>query len=142
MEKLRAELVAPCGMNCGLCTEYLAFSRGQEKSRKVTHCKGCRPRNKMCAFIKKKCETLGKGKVEFCYKCKEFPCELIERLDKNYQKNYDYSFIYNLKYIKEHGMDAFLKMEEEKYKCDKCGDVKCIHNGKCYSCETISDWKK
>jgi hypothetical protein len=95
----------------------------------------------MCSFIKNKCETLRKGKVEFCYECKDFPCELIIGLDKSYQKKYNYSFIDNLNYIKEHGMDAFLEMEEEEYKCPNCGDVKCIHNGKCYSCETVTTWR-
>jgi hypothetical protein len=141
MEKLRGELIAPCGMNCGLCTEYLALSRGLEKSRMLWHCKGCRPRNKQCAFIKKKCEKLGRSQVEFCIECEEFPCELIIELDKSYQKKYNYSFIDNLEYIKEHGMEAFLRSQEEKYKCQNCGDVKCIHNGKYYSCQTITTWR-
>jgi hypothetical protein len=141
MEKLKAELIAPCGMNCGLCSEYLALTRGLEKSRKLWQCKGCRPRNKMCSFIKKKCDILGKGQVEFCFECGEFPCELISKLDKGYQKKYNYSFIENLKYIKEHGMDVFLESEYKKYKCHNCGDIRCIHNGKCYSCQTITTWR-
>ncbi len=141
MEKLNAELVAPCGMNCGLCSAYLAFSRGLDKKSGITHCKGCRPRGKMCAFVKKRCEKVGKNQVEFCFECGEFPCEFITKLDKRYQKNYDYSFIENLKYIKEHGMEAFLESEYKKYKCQNCGDIKCIHNGKCYSCQTITTWR-
>ena len=42
--------------------------------------------------------------------------------------------IANLEYIKEHGMAAFLKMEEEKWKCPECGGVISCHNGICYSC--------
>ena len=141
MDKLKAKLVAPCGMNCGLCSGYLALSRGLEKKRGITHCKGCRPRGKMCAFVKKRCEKVGKNQVKFCFECKEFPCESITKLDKRYQKNYNYSFIENLKYIKEHGIEAFLEMEEKKYKCQNCGDIKCIHNGKCYSCQTITTWR-
>ena len=34
--------------------------------------------------------------------------------------------IANLEYIKGHGMTAFLKMEEEKWKCPECGGVVCV----------------
>ncbi|MCJ7713313.1 hypothetical protein MUO66_02495 [Candidatus Bathyarchaeota archaeon] len=41
----------------------------------------------------------------------------------------------NLKYIKEHDMNKFLKSEEKKWKCSKCGEIICCHNGVCYSCD-------
>ena len=41
----------------------------------------------------------------------------------------------NLKYIKEHGMDEFLKAEKKKWECSKCGETICCHNGICYSCD-------
>jgi ribosomal protein S27AE len=42
--------------------------------------------------------------------------------------------IENLEYIRDNGIDKFLKKQEEKYQCSKCGGVICVHNGKCYSC--------
>jgi hypothetical protein len=40
--------------------------------------------------------------------------------------------IENLEFIRDKGMDAFLKEQEEKYKC-YCGGVISVHDGKCYS---------
>jgi hypothetical protein len=42
--------------------------------------------------------------------------------------------IRNLKDIKKYGMDKFLKEQQEKYRCNECGGVICVHNGICYSC--------
>jgi len=40
--KLAPNLIAPCGMNCGVCKAYLAYSYGvPEKKGQVTHCAGC-----------------------------------------------------------------------------------------------------
>jgi len=46
------------------------------------------------------------------------------------------SMIENLEYIRDKGMAEFLKSQEEKYKCPKCLNVLCVHNGKCYTCNT------
>ena len=52
-------LIAPCGMNCGICSRHLAYSNNLEERRgKIIHCSGCLPRNRQCAFIKKYCELL------------------------------------------------------------------------------------
>jgi hypothetical protein len=45
------------------------------------------------------------------------------------------SMIENLKYIRDKGINNFLKQQEKKYKCDECGGIICVHNGVCYSCE-------
>ncbi len=65
MEEL---LIAPCGMNCALCSGYLALKH-DVKSQGVgmPYCAGCRPRGKNCAFLKKRCELLGQGQVQYCY---------------------------------------------------------------------------
>lgn len=45
------------------------------------------------------------------------------------------SMIENLEEIKSKGMDAFLKQQEEKYKCADCSGVICTHNGLCLTCK-------
>jgi ribosomal protein S27AE len=47
----------------------------------------------------------------------------------------------NLKKIKQSGIDDFLKNQREKYECPRCGGVICVHNRKCYDCETIESWR-
>ena len=132
-ESFRQELIAPCGMNCRICIGYYGYTMNGEK-RKNT-CEGCRLRDKNCAFIKKQCEKLSKKEVEYCFECMDFPCENLEKLDKRYREKYDMSMIKNLEFIKENGIDLFLKQQEEKYKCPNCCGVICIHNKICYNCE-------
>jgi hypothetical protein len=139
-------LIAPCGMNCGICSGYLAL-KNDVKSRgvRMTYCTGCRPRNKQCAFLKKRCETLLNGQVQYCYECESYPCERLRHIDKRYFLSaFRMSMIENLEYIKEHGIEKFLKKEEKKWKCPECGGVICCHNGICFSCglEKLKNKKK
>jgi len=62
------------------------------------------------------------------------PCEKLAHLDKRYRERYGMSMVENLKQLKTKGMDEFLKSQTEKYTCPNCGDVICVHNAKCYSC--------
>lgn len=130
-------LVAPCGMNCGICGGYLAYSRNIPKKKgKIGHCIGCRLRNKECAYLKGNCLLLKNNKIKYCFECKNFPCGRLFHLDERYRRNYKMSMIENLKTIKEKGVAFFLKVEREKYKCSKCGGTICVHNGICYDCES------
>ncbi len=129
-----SEFLAPCGMNCGFCKRYLAYSRGiPEEKGKVIHCRGCLALNKKC-FLKKGCKKLLKNEIRFCFECESIPCQNLDRLDRRYQKQYSTSLIENLKNLKEKGTKEFLKIQKEKYKCAQCGDVISVHDGKCYKC--------
>ncbi len=129
------ELIAPCGMNCGLCSGYLAFKYDVKgKGIRMPYCTGCRPRDKKCAFLKKKCKLLLENKVNYCYECHDFPCSILDHLDKSYQTNFRMSMIENLNYIKKYGINQFLDREYEKWKCIECGKVICCHNGICFNC--------
>jgi hypothetical protein len=129
-------LIAPCGMNCALCSSYLAREYDL-KTQGIfrSYCAGCRPRGKNCAFMKKSCELLGKGLVKYCYECAEYPCRRLKHLDKRYRTFYHMSMIANLEYIKEHGMEMFLEKQEEKWRCPKCGGTVSCHGGLCFSCQ-------
>ena len=128
-------LVAPCGMNCGICSGYLAETHDIKKQGvRMTYCRGCRPRNKNCAFLKKRCRLLSEGTVNFCYECPQFPCDQLKAIDKRYRERYHMSMLENLSFIREHGIDGFLKKEEEKWQCPDCGGTICCHNGICFDC--------
>jgi hypothetical protein len=132
---MNEELIAPCGMNCAICSGYLAF-RNDVKSKgiRMPYCSGCRARDKQCAFLKKKCHLLLSGQVQYCYECQDFPCERLRHIDKRYQALFRMSLIENLEYIREKGIRQFLEKEEEKWRCPECGAVICCHNGICFSC--------
>ncbi len=133
--KMKEQLIAPCGMNCGVCISYLAMKNELDKkgfARK--YCPGCKPRGKNCTFMAEQCDLVGKGLVRFCFECGKFPCRRLKSLDKRYRTKYHMSMIENLEFIKEHGMERFLKEEAAKWRCPECGEQICCHNGLCLNC--------
>ena len=139
---MNEELIAPCGMNCAICSGYLALEHDvKSKGIRMPYCSGCRPRDKQCAFLKKKCELLLAAKVRYCYECGSFPCERLEHLDKRYRTYFKMSMIDNLEYIKKNGINQFLEKEKERWTCPECGGVICCHNGICFDC-SLSKLKK
>ncbi len=139
---MREDLVAPCGMNCATCSAYLAYSKGLQKKRgAIIHCTGCRPRNKRCAYLKGNCDLIGKGTLTFCGECKQFPCYRLRHIDARYQRDYNVSFIENLRHITQHGIKDFLETERLRHRCERCGGIVCIHNRKCYNCDHVETWR-
>jgi len=139
--KFTPDLIAPCGMNCGVCKSYLAYSRGvPQKKGSVTHCSGCLPRKKNC-FIKRGCKNLSRDTMLFCFECQNMPCSNLDRLDRRYRERYGMSMVGNLRELEENGMNSFLKSQEAKYKCPECGDVISVHDGKCYACQRVTQLK-
>lgn len=122
-------------MNCAICSGYLAYTHEvKTKGIGIPYCAGCRPRDKKCAFIKKRCQLILNGEIQFCYECPDFPCDNLRHLDKRYRTLYRMSMIENLEYVRENGIEQFLDREREKWKCPECGQVICCHNGICFNC--------
>ncbi len=143
MVNLNKELIAPCGMNCGICSSYLAYKNNIPR-KVISNCISCRARNKQCAFLKKKCRDdlkLLKGEIEFCFECGYFPCEILTKLDKSYRVKFGMSMIDNLNEIKDKGINYFIENQEIKYKCQKCNNLISIHSKKCFVCDEITSWK-
>ena len=131
---MNEKLIAPCGMNCGVCSSYLAMENDlKKKGFGKTYCAGCRIQGRNCYYTKR-CDLLGKGLVRFCYECGDFPCGRLKTLDKRYRTFYHMSMIENLEFVKKNGIERFLEKEAEKWHCPECGGVICCHNGICYSC--------
>ena len=130
---MKIELIAPCGMNCGICLGFFGYTMNGNKRK--SKCTGCNPSGKSCAHLKKFCERLRKKEIEYCYECHDFPCTHLEKLDNKYRERFDMSMINNLESIRDNGMDNFLKQQEKIYKCPECGGTICVHNGFCYNCD-------
>jgi hypothetical protein len=123
-------LIAPCGMNCGVCLAYL---------RKERKCPGCHgedtEKNKSCVkCIIRNCETIKANKSGFCFDCPTYPCKRLKDLDKRYRNKYFMSMIENLEYIRGSGLSSFVEKEELRWQCAKCGGVVCVHRGYCFNC--------
>ena len=131
MESLnKNSLIAPCGMNCGICMAYL-----REKNK----CSGCRGSNKDKTITRlnckiKNCENLNS---EYCFTCEEFPCNNLKHLDKRYRIKYNMSMIENLVAIKIIGIRKFVKNEKIKWACHKCNGTICVHKGYCINCGEV-----
>jgi hypothetical protein len=110
---MKAELIAPCGMNCGICIGYL---------RKDRKCPGCHEVNtnkvitrKRCVI--KNCENIESNEAGFCYECKKYPCRRLKQLDERYRNKYSMSMIENLEFIKGNGLRAFVANEKKRWRC-------------------------
>lgn len=122
MKKMTKNLIAPCGMNCGLCLHYL-----REKNK----CPGCfsgrKVNNRPIKCGRRLCK---KRHGDFCFECDDFPCDSIKRLDERYRKRYGMSEIENLKFIKKEGIEKFVESQAKKY-CTSKGTF-CVHDKKYY----------
>ena len=132
------ELIAPCGMNCAVCSRYLSGLNNLKKSR----CPGCRAKKEKCFYLFDKCRGINNDVItsdaDFCFNCDQYPCRQIKRMDDRYRKNYGMSIKDNLHHIKTEGIETFIEGQYEKYRCTECGGLISIHNGKCFQCETIT----
>ena len=134
---MKKELIAPCGINCNLCVAYQFNEKNlNKKGFHKTYCMGCIPRGKNCTHqIGRKCQLLGQCKIRYCFQCENYPCKMLKNLDKRYKTKYHTSIIENLDDIKEKGIETFIKEQEEKWTCKKCGELICCHNGLCLNCD-------
>lgn len=133
--RMDLSLIAPCGMNCGICTAYL---RDKKK------CPGCNgiDVNKPAHCIKcsiKNCEKRQASNLELCYKCDTFPCLRLKQLDKRYRTKYAMSMLENLEQINKLGIDEFNNNEKIRWTCKHCGGIICVHGGYCSSCNEKID---
>ena len=113
---MKREMVAPCGMNCNLCSWVLD------------------PAKPGCVHKKGLCLKLAKSEVKFCYRCGRFPCASLLLIEKRYTKTHNYSFLENLNFIRRRGMPAFLRRETERYSCPSCGKLLTVHSDICPHC--------
>jgi len=132
--KFSPKLIAPCGMNCAVCRGYLTYTHNIPRGKGGPRCIGCRPRKKLCAFLKGQCVLIRENKIQFCYQCQKFPCRRLLVLDQRYRTKYHTSFVSNLKTIKKIGLSKWIKSQEKKWRCQNCGGVVCVHDRKCYDC--------
>jgi hypothetical protein len=125
-------------MNCAVCSRYLAQRNGLRRSR----CVGCRPRNERCAYLFGRCSginhTAKSGAAAFCFECGQYPCVVLKRVDHRYRENYGMSFLENLERIRTKGVGGFLAEQQRKYRCAGCGELRSVHNGKCFRCDTVT----
>jgi hypothetical protein len=129
-ESLAPAMIAPCGMDCAICSGHLRVKK---------QCPGCngddagKPNQCVVCAIKN-CEGISASRSGFCFECATFPCARLKRLDKRYRTKYGMSMIENLRTIEEIGLEEFVAAERERWKCPGCGGVLCVHKEQCIHC--------
>ncbi len=132
---IKSSLIAPCGMNCRLCRAFV---------REKNPCPGCRiddrskPKTRVLCRIKQ-CGMIKAGKLRYCSDCGKFPCDPLQHLDTRYRTKYGMSMIENLGNIKRSGVRNFIRQEESRWACSKCGEILCVHKESCIRCG--SKWR-
>ncbi|MBN1950247.1 MAG: DUF3795 domain-containing protein [Bacteroidales bacterium] len=126
-------MIAPCGMNCGLCIGHLREKKSCggcfkiDDPNKPAHCRSCSMVN---------CEFLAATSSGFCYECKIFPCTRLKNLDKRYRTKYGMSMLENLESIRRDGLEQFIIHELIRWKCPHCGAGLSVHRDFCLVCKT------
>jgi hypothetical protein len=127
---IKRAMIAPCGMNCALCSGYLRENKLCEGCRSggnntPNYCKKCIIRN---------CENLKKARRPYCFDCKGYPCVRLKRLDKRYRSRYGMSMLENLEHIRQSGILSFVRKEKERWACRQCGGIVSVHRRECLFC--------
>jgi hypothetical protein len=127
--------IAPCGVICDICLGY---------QREKNKCIGClntgnKPYHCTVCSIKSCAEKKG-NEALLCHDCVMFPCRRIKNLDKRYTLKYGESPIQNLDKIKEIGLQQFIDIEKEKWKCTTCGQLLCVHREVCLNCGNKNEY--
>jgi hypothetical protein len=121
MKTITQNLIAPCGMNCGICRAFL---------REKNSCHGCINLGDDRARAHCRLRVCTKRTGTFCCRCPEFPCERLWRLDKRYRTKYGMSEIENLEFIREYGIRKFVASERKRWISKK--GILCVHDRKYY----------
>ncbi|MGV8084521.1 MAG: DUF3795 domain-containing protein [Coriobacteriia bacterium] len=129
-QDLAPALIAPCGMNCGLCMCHL---------REKNTCEGCRAGDEgkaksVLACTIRGCEKRHREASDFCAECEKLPCPRLRRLDARYRAKYRMSMLENLGKIGDVGVEAFVESERERWTCPECGGIQCVHTDGCIYC--------
>ena len=127
---IKLALMAPCGINCGLCWAYIRDKRtcpgclaeGQAHSDYRAHCRI------------KNCPERVAGGFKYCSACEKLPCARLKQLDKRYRTKYAASPIENLEHIREFGVRELVRREKGRWMCPECGRTLCMHKPACVFC--------
>lgn len=130
---IKKEMIAPCGLDCAICRRAL-----QEDNP----CMGCHGpdegKSDFCLnhCLIRRCERLRELGSDYCDVCPSYPCEDVMEKETRYNSAYPLfeSPMENLAYIRQHGMEAFLRKEQVAWTCCDCGEVICVHTGICSGC--------
>lgn len=133
MVEVKKELLAPCGLWCGVCSIYIAHRDNNTKFKEKLlpvykafaknlddiSCTGCLsdgivfPACRACR-IKKCCNEKN---IDGCYQCVDFPCKFVDNFPIPVGKRV---ILRAIPYWCEHGTEKFVEEERKRYHCPDC----------------------
>ncbi len=129
--EIKKELLAPCGLYCGVCAIMMAHRDDNQKLKErlaplygVTpegiRCQGCLSNEVFayCTTCAIKACTSRKG-YEGCFQCTEFPCEHIEHFPVPVGRKV---ILRAIPQWREMGTEKWVEAEEKRYQCPHCGE--------------------
>ena len=160
--KINPDLIAPCGLYCGVCAIYIAHRDNNQKfkerlanlykgniagkgtlpnsenlSADDIRCRGCLSDERFMHC--RQCEirncTKEKG-FSGCHQCDEFPCHHIENFPMTVGKRVIFRAI---PYWREAGTEKWIQDEEARYICPNCGNKVFRGALKCNQCKEQLD---
>jgi len=140
------ELLAPCGLYCGLCGVYVAGRDNNQKLKEKlagaygvapeqVDCEGCLSDKKFvyCQVCNIRTCVMGK-KYEGCHQCNEFPCKFIEDFPVPEGKK---NILRSIPARRALGTEKWVEGEENRFKCSHCGFQMFRGPRRCASCKEL-----
>jgi len=158
----KEHLAAACGTYCGACPAYIAKHGEDEKikmkqqkrlsSGPTKALKGIPPSNWMdgllcdgclsggqlaahCQMCNIRLHALNAQKNSRCSDCEELPCYRITNLINMGRYLHRDEYLPNLEKIREMGVQEWVKYEEERWRCPRCGLPMSWYDAECAGCE-------
>ena len=147
------KFTSPCGLDCFNCPMYLA-NENEELRAKISKnsgipfnqalCKGCRDEQGAPDFLNwtepcnvYKCIT--KRNLDFCCFCEDYPCkELNEFMNDKWPHHW--TMEHNLAFIRDHGVEKWLKTQKQEWSCKSCGAEIMWYQKKCSCGKQLEAW--
>ncbi|MBU2551784.1 MAG: DUF3795 domain-containing protein [Proteobacteria bacterium] len=145
---INKDLLAPCGLYCGVCAVLIADRDGNEKFKeRLAPVYGCTPEQITCkgclsdqpfvycqACTIKTC-TREKG-YEGCHECSDFPCDQLDSFPMPVGKKV---IMRAIPAWRELGTEKWVEAEEKRYHCPSCGSVLFRGVKRCRNCSAQVD---
>lgn len=143
---MNTDLLAPCGLYCGICGVYMASRDNNQKLKEklaaaygVTpeqiDCNGCMSDKKFvyCQACNIRSCVMDK-KYEGCHQCNDFPCKFIDNFPVPVGKKV---ILRSIPARRELGTEKWVAEEENRYSCPHCGNQLFRGARRCGSCKEV-----